>query len=158
MPILTLKKPDRTRWDDRKLDHVRPYLERAEAEGRAGVVAIVATQEFQWVFSAKNRSTKPSVVSFDFELATNYERPSSLHSAFDTGSGLAPVFLDEETVMGPSRASATFAARWSDFGFTRPSRWSAARARSRCSWRRRPGSRLCLPNPSLRSVLRVRRT
>jgi hypothetical protein len=27
---LTLKKPDRTRWDDRKLDHVRPYLDRAE--------------------------------------------------------------------------------------------------------------------------------
>ena len=24
VPILTLKKPDRTRWDDRKLDHVRP--------------------------------------------------------------------------------------------------------------------------------------
>jgi hypothetical protein len=66
VPIISLKKPDRTRWDDRKLDHVRPYLERAEAEGRTGVVAIVATQEFQWVFSAKNRSTKPSVVSFDF--------------------------------------------------------------------------------------------
>ena len=40
-PILTLKKPDRTRWDDRKLDHVRPYLDEAEAEGRTGVVAIV---------------------------------------------------------------------------------------------------------------------
>jgi hypothetical protein len=66
VPILTLKKPDRTRWDDRKLDHVRPYLERAQADGRTGVVAIVATQEFQWVFSAKNRSTKPGVVSFDF--------------------------------------------------------------------------------------------
>ena len=66
IPILHLKKPDRTRWDDRKLDHVRPYLEAAEAEGRFGVVAIVATQEFQWVFSAKNRSSKPGVVSFDF--------------------------------------------------------------------------------------------
>ena len=59
IPILQLKKPDRTRWDDRKLDHVRPYLEAAEAEGRFGVVAIVATQEFQWVFSAKNRSSTP---------------------------------------------------------------------------------------------------
>src|SRR6266849_606487 len=66
VPILRLKKPDRTRWDDRKLDHVRPYLERAEAEGRTGVVAIVQAQEFQWVFSAKNRSNKPGVVSFDF--------------------------------------------------------------------------------------------
>ena len=66
VPILHLKKPDRTRWDDRKLDHVRPYLEAAEREGRFGVVAIVATQEFAWVFSAKNRSSTPGVVSFDF--------------------------------------------------------------------------------------------
>jgi hypothetical protein len=66
VPVLSLKKPDRTRWDDRKLDHVRPYLEAAEAEGRTGVVAIVQDQELQWVFSAKNRSTTPGVVSFDF--------------------------------------------------------------------------------------------
>ena len=66
VPILILKKPDRTRWDDRKLDHVRPYLERAEAEGRTGVVAIIQAQEFQWVFSAKNRSSTPGLVSFDF--------------------------------------------------------------------------------------------
>jgi hypothetical protein len=66
VPVLTLKKPDRTRWDDRKLDHVRPYLERAEAEHRTGVVAIVQAQEFQWVFSAKNRSSTPGLVSFDF--------------------------------------------------------------------------------------------
>ena len=59
LPVLNLKKPDRTRWDDRKLDHVRPYLDKAEAEGRSGVVAIVHAQEFQWVYSAKNRSTKP---------------------------------------------------------------------------------------------------
>ena len=65
IPILTLKKPDRTRWDDRKLDHVYPYLERAEAEGRSGVVAIVQAQEFQWVFSAKNRATPPKV-SYEF--------------------------------------------------------------------------------------------
>jgi hypothetical protein len=32
IPILHLKKPDRTRWDDRKLDHVQPYLEAAERE------------------------------------------------------------------------------------------------------------------------------
>ena len=66
VPILQLKKPDRTRWDDRKLDHVRPYLTRAEAEGRTGVVAIVAAQEFQRVFSAKNRSSKPGVARFEF--------------------------------------------------------------------------------------------
>src|ERR1039458_4480969 len=66
VPILALKKPDRTRWDDRKLDHVRPYFEKAGAEGRTGVVAIVSAQEFQWVFSGKNRSKTPGSVSFDF--------------------------------------------------------------------------------------------
>jgi hypothetical protein len=66
IPVLALKKPDRSRWDDRKLDHVRPYLEQAERAGRFGVVAIVAAQEFQWVFSAKDRSPGPGVVSYDF--------------------------------------------------------------------------------------------
>ena len=65
--ILHLKKPDRTRWDDRKLDHVRPYLDAAERDGRHGVVAIVQSQEFQWVFSAKKRVHKSGVVSFDFD-------------------------------------------------------------------------------------------
>jgi hypothetical protein len=53
IPILKLKGPDRSRWDDRKLDHVRPYLDAAERERRFGVVAIVAGQEFAWVFSAR---------------------------------------------------------------------------------------------------------
>ncbi len=66
VPVLRLNKPDRTRWDDRKLDHVRPYLQRAEREGRYGVAAIVSAQEFQWVFAAKNRSDTPGVVSYDF--------------------------------------------------------------------------------------------
>ncbi|HEY5272940.1 MAG TPA: hypothetical protein VIJ34_06870, partial [Acidimicrobiales bacterium] len=66
IPVLHLAKPDRTRWDDRKLDHVRPYLELTEAEGRSGVVAIVQAQEYSWVFSAKNRSSTPGLVSFDF--------------------------------------------------------------------------------------------
>ena len=63
IPLLHLKRPDRSRWDDRKLDHVRPYLERAT---RPGVVAIVAAQEFQKVFVGVNRSTKPGVACFDF--------------------------------------------------------------------------------------------
>jgi hypothetical protein len=65
IPILALKKPDRSRWDDRKLDHVRPYLDAAEKEGRFGVVAIVAAQEFQWVISGKNR-TRGAGISFEF--------------------------------------------------------------------------------------------
>ena len=64
IPVLRLKKPDRTRWDDRKLDHVRPYLAAAEAEGRFGVVAIVSGQEFQWVFSARRRTEGSGHFSF----------------------------------------------------------------------------------------------
>ncbi|MGH2843050.1 MAG: hypothetical protein ACRDKL_05620 [Solirubrobacteraceae bacterium] len=59
IPILQLKGRDYSRWDDRKLDHVRPHLLRAEREGRYGVVAIVQGQEHQWVFSARNRNKKP---------------------------------------------------------------------------------------------------
>jgi hypothetical protein len=66
IPILALKRPDRSRWDDRKLDHVRPHLERAERERRFGVVAIVACQEFQWVLSGRNRAAPGKVVSFEY--------------------------------------------------------------------------------------------
>ena len=54
VPVLRLNKPDRSRWDDRKLDHVRPLLQQAEDNRRYGVVAIVTAQEFQWVFSARD--------------------------------------------------------------------------------------------------------
>ncbi|MDH5291627.1 MAG: hypothetical protein OEY41_16655 [Acidimicrobiia bacterium] len=66
IPILKLSKPDRSRWDDRKIDHVRPYVEQAERTDRVGVVAIVAGQEFQWVFGGRNRSSTPGLVSFEF--------------------------------------------------------------------------------------------
>ena len=68
VPLLHLAKPDRSRWDDRKLDHVRPYLARAEAAGTFGVVAIVAAQEFQWVFSA-TKKTNGAAVWFDWHKA-----------------------------------------------------------------------------------------
>lgn len=64
--LLHLKKPDRTRWDDRKLDHVQPHLDKAAERGRFGVVAVVVCQEFQWVTGARNRSPKPGVVSYEF--------------------------------------------------------------------------------------------
>jgi hypothetical protein len=69
VPVLRLRKPDRSRWDDRKLDHVRPHLDRAEREGRFGVVAIVFAQEFQWVFGGRDRAEKPGAVMFKFEKA-----------------------------------------------------------------------------------------
>jgi hypothetical protein len=66
IPMLQLGAPDRSRWDDRKLDHVRPHLDAAERESRFGVVAIVVAEEFQRVWSARNRSEKPGVASLDF--------------------------------------------------------------------------------------------
>jgi hypothetical protein len=61
IPVLHLAKPDRTRWDDRKLDHVHPFLDAAERDGRFGVVAIVQAQEFQWVFSGKRVESRTGV-------------------------------------------------------------------------------------------------
>ncbi len=66
IPVLRLGSPDRSRWDDRKLDHVRQYLEQAEREGRFGVVAVVVAEEFQRVSSARNRSGKPGVAALEF--------------------------------------------------------------------------------------------
>ena len=66
IPVLRLNAPDRTRWDDRKLDHVTPHLDRAAREGRTGVVAIVAAQELAWVWSGKKREPKPGQSRFAF--------------------------------------------------------------------------------------------
>jgi hypothetical protein len=66
IPVFRLGVPDRRRWDDRKLDHVRPQLERAQREGRFGVVALVVTEEFQRVWSARNRSRKPGLAALEF--------------------------------------------------------------------------------------------
>jgi len=63
--ILKLAGPDRSRWDDRKLDHVRPYLDAAERERRFGIVAIVSGQEYQWVFSARTHR-KGKALWFEF--------------------------------------------------------------------------------------------
>lgn len=66
VPVLHLKKPDRGRLDDRKLDHVRPYLERAERSGHHGVVAIVATEEFQFVYAASKKTGAKGGIYFDW--------------------------------------------------------------------------------------------
>jgi hypothetical protein len=62
VPVLGLRAPDRFRWDDRKLDRVRPQLERAENEGRFGVVALVVGEELRSVWSAPNRARQPGRV------------------------------------------------------------------------------------------------
>lgn len=87
IPILRLKKPDRRRWDDRKLDHVRPYLDRASAPG---VVAIVIAQEIQWVFTGSNRATKPGAVNFAFDKA---ERRVSTYYFYVLDEQFGPGFI-----------------------------------------------------------------
>jgi hypothetical protein len=74
IPVLRLKKPDRSRFDDRKLDHVMPYLEAAQRKSRFGVVAIVAAQEMQWVFGAKNRPDKAGTGAVWFEFVKEERR------------------------------------------------------------------------------------
>jgi hypothetical protein len=48
IPLLRLKRPNRSRWDDRKLDHVRLYLEAAERDARFGVVFIKVCTYFPY--------------------------------------------------------------------------------------------------------------
>lgn len=71
IPILRLKRPDRSRWDDRKLDHMQPYLDRANEDQRFGVVAIVAAQEIQRVFMAteRHKGEHGKAVNFGFDKA-----------------------------------------------------------------------------------------
>jgi len=90
VPILQLKKPDRSRWDDRKLDHVRPYLQRAEREGRFGVVAIVAAQEFQWVFSATKHTGAGPAVWFEWVKA---ERRVGIYYFYVLDPDFGPGFI-----------------------------------------------------------------
>ena len=70
IPILALKKPDRSRWDDRKLDHVRPYLDAAERDGRFGVVAIVSPR------SSSGCSTPPSAPAPAVGSGSSSPRPN----------------------------------------------------------------------------------
>jgi hypothetical protein len=89
IPVLRLNKPDRSRWDDRKLDHVRPHLDRAEAAGRFGVVAIVAAQEFQWVFSATKKQSG-NAVWFDWSKT---ERRVSCYYFYILDREFGPSFI-----------------------------------------------------------------
>jgi len=53
---------------ERKIDIMRPYLDRAAATGRSQVVAIGVAQEFQKVFTARKRKTDPALApQFSFD-------------------------------------------------------------------------------------------
>jgi len=90
IPMLKLNRPDRSRWDDRKVDHVRPYLERAEADGRYGVVAIVSALEAQWVFSGRDVSTSPKLYRFDFRREA---RPVGVYYFYILDPDFGPGFI-----------------------------------------------------------------
>jgi hypothetical protein len=66
IPVLHLNTPDRSRWDDRKVDHVREYVDKAT---RPGVVAIVVAQEVQKVFMGYRRRPKTDGPQFGFDKA-----------------------------------------------------------------------------------------
>ena len=66
IPVLHLNTPDRSRWNDRKLDHVRDYV---NAATQPGVVAIVIAQEVQKVFMGHRRGPKSDGPQFGFTKA-----------------------------------------------------------------------------------------
>jgi hypothetical protein len=92
VPLLRPKRPDRTRWDDRKLDHVRPHLEQAEREGRCGVVAIVAAQEVQKVFMGyqRGKDTHGKAVNFGFDKA---DRAVTVYYFYVLDADFGPGFI-----------------------------------------------------------------
>jgi len=90
IPVLRLSKPDRTRWDDRKLDHVRPHLDRAERLSQFGVVAIVAGQEFQWVYTATKKTAGTKGVWFDWNKT---ERRVGVYYFYVLDPQLGPGFV-----------------------------------------------------------------
>jgi len=92
IPLLHLKRPDRTRWDDRKLDHVRPHLEQAQRDGRYGVVAIVAAQEVQKVFMGyqRGKDTHGKAVNFGFDKA---DRAVTVYYFYILDADFGPGFI-----------------------------------------------------------------
>jgi hypothetical protein len=66
IPVLHLNTPDRSRWDDRKVDHVHEYIDQAT---EPGVVAIVVAQEVQKVFMGYTRRCKTGSPQFSFDKA-----------------------------------------------------------------------------------------
>jgi hypothetical protein len=64
IPVLHLNTPDRSRWDDRKVDHVRTYLDQAT---EPGVVVIVVAQEVQKVCMGYPRKSKTGSPQFGFD-------------------------------------------------------------------------------------------
>src|SRR5438270_292827 len=65
IPVLHLNTPDRSRWNDRKVDHVREFIDNAT---QPGVVVIVVAQEVQKVFMGYQRPSETGA-QFGFDKA-----------------------------------------------------------------------------------------
>ena len=66
IPVLHLNTPDRSRWDDRNVDHVRAYVDKAT---HPSVVAIGIAQEVRKVFMGHRRRPKADGPQFGFDKA-----------------------------------------------------------------------------------------
>ena len=76
-------------FEDRYRQLVADLLANGEAP-RFGVVAIVTAQEFQWVFSAKKRATRPGVAMFEF---VKEERRVGMYYFYIADAQFGPGFI-----------------------------------------------------------------
>jgi len=76
--------------DDRKVDVMRPYLDRQAATGRSGVAAIGVAQEFQYVFTGSRRPSPNNIPWFAF---TKVQRRVTVYYFYLWDEDFGPAFL-----------------------------------------------------------------
>jgi hypothetical protein len=76
--------------DDRKVEVMRPHLERQAATGRSGVAAIGVAQEFQRVWTAHERPTRTGARQSSF---TKADRRVSFYDFYLWDADLGPAFI-----------------------------------------------------------------
>jgi hypothetical protein len=81
----------RFRREDRKVEVMRPYLDRAAATGRSQVAAIGVAQEFQVVWTARRRDTDPAKPpQFSF---TKQQRRVTVYYLYIWDDDVGPAFI-----------------------------------------------------------------
>ena len=119
---------------DRKADVMAPYLDAAAATGRSQVVAVGCAQEFQRVWTARQRDTDPGMCP-QFSFTKEHRRVS--------------VSIRKSCERGMPMAGAAFAVGHACGGVTDPGLRVPAGAVTRCGglrgWRSRAGT---VPVPS----------
>lgn len=76
--------------DDRKVEVMRPYLDRQAATGRSGVAAIGVAQEFQRVWTACQRETRTAAPQYTFAKA---DRRVTCYYFYLWDQGFGPAFI-----------------------------------------------------------------